>query len=500
MKKLYVLLATALLPVVSFAQTAVYKQSFDKDTGYVTCAGIRGTALNLGPEVATRKVVTRPYVLNKYDGAYTVICWVKAQPSRQGYVLLQAVSGTEEAAAGWSLGVQENGAWYWKIKQQKGTYQYMPTPERQNIRDNKWHQLAYSYNDVKEECALYYDGQQVAIYYTAGIKGAQQAEILAAGGAIQGDLGEWATFNGALDEIALYKTILSPDDISNDYTKYVAGKKKTPQLPAGAPLKVMNYNIWHGGNETGKEVGPQRIAAVIRASGADVITMQETYGSGERIADALGYYFYLRSTNLSIMSRYPIAETLRGAHAFCNGGVFIQLDATRRVAVVNNWLSYPFDYWDMLEKKQPIGVDTLVTRMEEHNGAQLRKNLDAIDKVIAHADEIPVIFSGDFNSGSHLDWTPATRHLNEGLVVPFPQSNIMQEAGFTDSYRQLHPDPLKDRGITWSPQFPHAFKDRIDYIYYKGKKLQPLTSVTISTHPVHYPSDHAALMTSFRVQ
>jgi endonuclease/exonuclease/phosphatase (EEP) superfamily protein YafD len=46
---------------------------------------------------------------------------------------------------------------------------------------------------------------------------------------------------------------------------------------------------------------------------------------------------------------------------------------------------------------------------------------------------------------------------------------------------------------------PHAFKDRIDYIYYKGKKLQPLKSFTITTHPVRYPSDHAALVTVFNI-
>ena len=54
--------------------------------------------------------------------------------------------------------------------------------------------------------------------------------------------------------------------------------------------------------------GLMRIPA-IRSSGADVVAMQETYGSGAVIADALGYHLYLRSTNLAVMSRYPMGRS-----------------------------------------------------------------------------------------------------------------------------------------------------------------------------------------------
>jgi endonuclease/exonuclease/phosphatase (EEP) superfamily protein YafD len=45
-----------------------------------------------------------------------------------------------------------------------------------------------------------------------------------------------------------------------------------------------------------------------------------------------------------------------------------------------------------------------------------------------------------------------------------------------------------------------AFKDRIDYIYYKGAKIKAIASRTIDQHPVKYPSDHAALLTTFKIQ
>lgn len=56
-------------------------------------------------------------------------------------------------------------------------------------------------------------------------------------------------------------------------------------------LKVMAFNIFHGGHELGQEVGVNRVIEVIKAENPDVIGMIETYGSGAIIADALGYYF-----------------------------------------------------------------------------------------------------------------------------------------------------------------------------------------------------------------
>ncbi|NSL87235.1 endonuclease [Chitinophaga sp. Mgbs1] len=494
MKKTAYLLSALLAWTVSLsAQQPVYKHSFGPDKNYNTCKGIAGTALNLDKNAALRSPQALINPLKGYQGSYSVQCWVKAAPSASSYVLL---TSSGEKSGRWELGVQESGAWYWQHASRRGAYQYRPTAARQSIRNNKWHQLTYCMDSAKKEVSLYYDGTQVAVYNTEDIVSTGMPDTLWAGGRPEGDLGQWNTFNGAFDELTVYREVLTPA-----YIRQTAGifipQPPVASLAAGKQLRVMNYNIWHGGNETGKDTGPERIVDVIRQSGADIISMQETYGSGEKIADALGYYFYLRSSNLSIMSRYPIEATLPGAAAFYNGGAYIRLNKNQQIAFITNWLNYPLDYWDMLEKNMPLNADTLLLQMEKTNGSQLRKNLAVNHEVIANAAAVPVIFCGDLNSGSHLDWTESTRHLNNGLVVPFPQSKIMLEAGFKDSFREIHPDPLKERGITWSPQFPHAFKDRIDYIYYTGKKLKALQSYTITEHPVHYPSDHAALVTVF---
>ena len=75
-------------------------------------------------------------------------------------------------------------------------------------------------------------------------------------------------------------------------------------------FSVMTWNIWHGGREDGEKVGPQRVIRVIKNSRVDIIAMQETYGSGELISEALGFNFLPRGTNVSIMSRFPILEDI----------------------------------------------------------------------------------------------------------------------------------------------------------------------------------------------
>lgn len=499
MKKLrnsYCTLVFVFTLISAKAQTPVYHQSFDEKPGYRISKGIQGRALDLGPLADSRKPISLPYALKNHNASYSVQCWLKASPGTGRYAVLAA---NTPKGAGWQLGVQENGAWYWEMRGEKSVYAYQPTAQRQGVRDAKWHQLTYCYDAEKSEASLYYDGLQVAIYYLEGIAALQQADTLFVGGRPKGDRDEWDTFLGAIDEVKLYKEVLSPAFVVGSYQAHYP-MKPTAELPAGAPLKVMNFNIWHGGNETGKDIGPKRVAEVIRSSGADIVSMQETYGSGEKIADELGYYFYLRSSNLSIMSRFPLENTLPGSRSFFNGGAIVRLNAKQRVAFITNWLSYPFDYWDMLEKKKALDIDTLQAKMETHNAGQLRRSLETLKDVVAKADDVPVIFCGDFNSGSHLDWTAATKHLNNGYVVSFPQSRIMLDAGFTDSYRKIHSDPLKQRGITWTPEFPNAFKDRIDYIYYKGKKLEAVQSEVLSKHPVRWPSDHAAILTTFKVQ
>ena len=81
----------------------------------------------------------------------------------------------------------------------------------------------------------------------------------------------------------------------------------------------------------GQEVGVNRVVEVIKAENPDVIGMVETYGSGAIIADALGYYFYLRSSNLSIMSRYPITDTYDLYDSFNCSAATLQISPSQQI-------------------------------------------------------------------------------------------------------------------------------------------------------------------------
>ena len=112
--------------------------------------------------------------------------------------------------------------------------------------------------------------------------------------------------------------------------------------------------------------------------------------------------------------------------------------------------------------------------------------------------------AGDFNSGSHLDWIAGTRDLHNGYEVEWPVSKSMADAGFIDSYRELHISPLTDPGYTWTPRAAtssslYGMRDRIDYIYYLGDRLHPTKSEVMDYHPIMFPSDHAAVMTIFQI-
>jgi len=79
--------------------------------------------------------------------------------------------------------------------------------------------------------------------------------------------------------------------------------------------------------------------------------------------------------------------------------------------------------------------------------------LNAWSSLIENADNIPIIYGGDYNSASHLD---------DGIGKS-GHSKLMEAAGFIDSFRSKYPDVATYPGLS-APDY----RDRIDYIYYKS--------------------------------
>lgn len=279
-------------------------------------------------------------------------------------------------------------------------------------------------------------------------------------------------------------------------------------------LKVLSWNIWHGGHSKEYPVkGCEGTIGMIKQSEADVITMIETYGASDQVADSLGYYHRLLSSNLSIYSRYPIVETYTfpdSISTFNFGGVMINKQG-KKIRVFDTWIHYLPD--TRLVPTSSSEADILAWDDAGTRDDETRKILSVLQPYLEEADSIPVIMSGDFNSHSHLDWTEATKDMynHGGAVVNWTVSKLMQEAGFKDSFREIYPDPTQNLGVTWRYSGDKADReDRIDYIYYTGKKLKAVASEThngLLGKPYHfkgkdffYGSDHGFVLTTFEWQ
>lgn len=489
--------------LLAMAQQPVFKEDFEQVQNGETVTGISGKALNLGADAGKRQVVLSKHQLTGNESGFSLTIWVRAaQQSTEPYDILSAFHKHDTAYSGWKIGVTAKGGWEFQIIQQNQLkYIYSATAPRQNVRDGNWHLLAISYDGIANELRFYYDGNIMAIYRADGINGFYAPQDMMIGGSIDSEyyfkkLGwktYWDSFNGQIDDITIYGNSITANKIAAYYSD-VSGKKPAPPAVDFMPdiFSVTAFNIFHGAHEFGKETGKNNLVTMLRNINSDAYLLIETYGSGAEIADALGYHLYLISSNLSIISRYPFVETYRLTSSFNAGAAQVRLSNGKKVNLACVWLNYlparnigEGEGWS----KEKYLVEENKTR-----GEDIRIILNDIKPLLSKKDSIPLIVAGDFNSGSHLDWTEHTKAVHNGYTMPWPVSIAMNKAGFKDSFREIHPDALAIPGRTFYDT------DRIDFIYYQGKKMVALDSEIIGSHPIVFPSDHSLVHTIFQLR
>ena len=280
-------------------------------------------------------------------------------------------------------------------------------------------------------------------------------------------------------------------------------------------FKVMAWNILRSGNQI--ENGVDNVADMIKEIDPDIVLMVETYGSGPYIAKKNGYNFHLvakegtalddKSVNLSIYSKFPFGERIDTDYPFFLGGIEIFIN-NKKVRFFSNWFHY--QPWNNKPEDMGKNVQELLEwERTEHRYNMIQKVLPYFEKYAKESDSIPIIVGGDMNSPSHLDWSEKTKNIHNGLVVPWYSTKVFEDLGFTDSFREKNPNPIKYPGITWD----HKERDdshRIDYIFYKGKKLKSTQSKTymqffneqieINNKRFAYPSDHGIVVTTFKLK
>ena len=286
---------------------------------------------------------------------------------------------------------------------------------------------------------------------------------------------------------------------------------------AAAPqvmLKVMTLNIFYGGDEwnpakqqwcrdaAGCPETLLLVADTIRAADADVVGLQEGTANECRLADLLGWFCEPR---LQLISRFPLLDPPSGRGVYA----FVEVTPGGFVAISNVHLpSDPYGpYWvrdgvpraDVLELERTARLPFV------------RDQLDVLPGLAAGG--IPVFLTGDFNSPSHLDWTPTVDAVREEVRYPvvWPVSKALADAGFRDSYREIHPDPVAVPGFTWTPpgtleSVKDEVNDRIDWVLSQGPAEAVGSElvgevggpdVDIARDP--YPTDHRGVVSMFRV-
>lgn len=269
-------------------------------------------------------------------------------------------------------------------------------------------------------------------------------------------------------------------------------------------VKVLQWNIWHGGNHLGTD-GPTRIIELIKKSDADIITMQEGYGTQHRIHDSLRYYMQTPSPNdnLVLFSRYPI-ETLPTYRKFNSNPNIVTLPNKQRLLVNACWLrfandpEYTCDY-------PCVGhnVDTWIVQDSLRGLVDAKYILENDTKPYLKDPNMPVIIGGDFNSCSHLDWTQRAASLHFGYgPVEFPISKYMFREGYKDSFREMNPNEVTRPEGTFAVIYGQLRVSRIDFLYYKGDNIRAISSKIVKTAPEIddvWASDHAAVLTTFKL-
>jgi len=219
-----------------------------------------------------------------------------------------------------------------------------------------------------------------------------------------------------------------------------------------------------------------------------------------------GYIFYSeRSQDTGILSRYPILNLtalfpVTNDHGSITKAI-IDIDGVE-MAFYSGHLDYlncalylPRGYDGSTWKKLDAPVLD-ISEIEKVNLASQRD--EAIGVFIADAKQETakgrlVVYGGDNNEPSHLDWTEATKNLydHNGVEMAWNNTLRLEKNGFKDVYREKYPNPVTHPGFTypantlgvavkklaWSPEADD--RDRIDFIFYYPDNRLGLKDVKI---------------------
>ncbi len=257
-------------------------------------------------------------------------------------------------------------------------------------------------------------------------------------------------------------------------------------------LSVLTYNIEYSGDES--------TDAVIKDVDADVVGVLESYNRLPEIAERTGYPYY--NLSLQLLSKYPIHEP-SGADGLY---ALIEVQPGYVIAMFNTHLDY-VKYGPRLYLAG-MPVDDLIASENEVRTSSIKVLTPDMQALLDEG--YPVFLTGDLNQPSSLDYTEATVGMREGVTepIPWPVSETLLDIGMRDTFREIHPDPVENPGLTHgNPDFHQGgFGDRIDYLYAGGPAVTQTSELVgevggpnVDREYEPWTSDHRAVLSTFEV-
>lgn len=309
------------------------------------------------------------------------------------------------------------------------------------------------------------------------------------------------------------------------------------------PLKVMAFNIWHGGrlDGSGDDLSAQNVAQLlefVRSEDPDLLFLVETYGTGRQVEQALNRAQPAGRTfrgiqltrqpdrppdkdNLWLFTWLPVAQvhpivTTGLLTSFNFGGAHLLLPDGSDLHAFTVWLHHldsAVEATTQAVMEHALGLEPAATSdqiVAADHARRLPMAQVLLDRLRTQVpdDSATVILGGDFNTLSHLDWSAAHTHArgHGGLALDWPVMRKFEVAGFTDTYRHANPDPVSHPGDTQPGLTRRRAPARIDYVLTRGARVDVVGSsrrtrrlrqhrggVLDRRYPFY--SDHAALVT-----
>ncbi len=280
-------------------------------------------------------------------------------------------------------------------------------------------------------------------------------------------------------------------------------------------IRLMSFNIWVGGEPGGQPL--EQTAAVIKAARADIVGIQESFGSrskedsAKKIAEMLGWQHVNQRGSTSVISRFPIVGTTPE-----KWGVMLELSENQQIYLFNAHLAHaPYQPYQLAEIEYGSGrfIKTEQEAIEEARKARGHQVDAILAEMKAVADRgLPMFLTGDLNEPSHQDWTDAAAQAGHCQIkVEYPTTKSFSDFGFTDAFRSFHPDETKVRGYTWTPinaaDDPSERHDRIDFVFSKGEQIRCVKAEVVGEAESRgadivvtpYPSDHRGVVAEFQI-